>query len=532
MVWTTVLLTNLVIMFLTGYFYYKAGLVVFSIPPSLADKFNAVGGAAYYNASLAYLAQAQQTAASSSLVQQDFSGPSTTDTGSYKAIAYTSTGVLIIVLCLTIAMRAAINTAIEVIKIGSDALNHNVSLLFFPCTNIVAISLFLVWWVFVAACLESAGTVTLTDMKGTAAAGLAQISAEYGVNATAGLNALQGLNTSFVTNEAMPIMNYLMIYHVFGLLWTVNFLAGISMMAISGTICAWYFSKPAHDAQGNLNEAERYEGHARNHLCGALGRTLRYYLGSVAVGSFLIAVVQMVRLAFAYLQNKLKDQAEKNMALKFLLYCVQCLLACLEALVKVVTRNSFIFIQLKGDSFCGAGGRVFGLIVKHGSVFAIVNVLGDIILFMGKVAISCTCGWGAFVLLENMAEFKPGGANQLSSTWMPVLVTIFFAYFVSSGFMDVFSLTIDSILVCYVTDCDEHGGTAAHMDGGELDAKAKANLKDQLKNAGANEAAAKAAAKGGKQPKAGEAGGAPHAAEVAQHAAAAGTGAKGAAPRI
>ena len=205
-----------------------------------------------------------------------------------------------------------------------------------------------------------------------------------------------------------------MIYHLFGMLWTVNFLAGISMMAISGTICAWYFSKPAHDAQGNLVEGEKYDGGSGSHLCAALSRTLRYYLGSVAVGSFLIAVVQMVRLAFAYLQNKLKDQAEKNMALKFLLYCVQCLLACLEALVKVVTRNSFIFIQLKGDSFCGDGGRVFGLIVKHGSVFAIVNVLGDIILFMGKVGISCICGWGAFVLLENVAEFKAGGANQLS----------------------------------------------------------------------------------------------------------------------
>ena len=157
-----------------------------------------------------------------------------------------------------------------------------------------------------------------------------------------------------------------MIYHLFGMLWTVNFLAGISMMAISGTICAWYFSKPAHDAQGNLVEGEKYDGGSGSHLCAALSRTLRYYLGSVAVGSFLIAVVQMVRLAFAYLQNKLKDQAQKNMALKFLLYCVQCLLACLEALVKVVTRNSFIFIQLKGDSFCGAGSRVFMLIVKHG----------------------------------------------------------------------------------------------------------------------------------------------------------------------
>jgi len=532
MVWTTVIMTNLVIMFLTGYFYYKAGLVVFAVPASLTDKISSVGGAAYYNASLAYLAQAQQAAATSGLVQQDFSGPSTTDVGSYKAIAYTSTGVLVIVLCLTVAMRAAINTAVEVIKIGSDALAHNASLLFFPCTNVVAMGLFLVWWVFVAACLESAGTVTLTDMKGAAASGLQQLSSQYGVNATAALGALKGLNTSFTTVQGYTAMNYLMIYHLFGMLWTVNFLAGISMMAVSGTICAWYFSKPAHDAQGNLLPAEKYEGGAGSHLFGALARTLRFYLGSVAVGSFLIAVVQMVRIAFAYLQNKLKEQAEKSMVLKFLLYCVQCLLSCLESLVKVVTRNSFIFIQLKGDSFCSAGGRVFSLIVKHGSVFAIVNVLGDIILFMGKVGISCACGWGAFVLVENVAEFKPGGANQLSSTWMPVLVTIFFAYFVASGFMDVFSLTIDSILVCYVTDCDEHGGAPAHMDGAELDARGRAELKKHL----AEEAAA---AKGGKDKAAEAPAGAPAPAAAAAPAKASSPmmiggarGARGAAPTM
>jgi hypothetical protein len=161
-----------------------------------------------------------------------------------------------------------------------------------------------------------------------------------------------------------------------------------------------------------------------------------------------------------------------------------------------------------------------------------VNVLGDIILFMGKVGISCVCGWGAFVLLENVAEFKQGGANQLSSTWMPVLVTIFFAYFVASGFMDVFSLTIDSILVCYVTDCDEHGGKPAHMNGDELDAKSKANLKEQMKHLEADEAAAKKAAKGG-APKAGGAGAgaAQEAKEVAAPSAAKG-GARGAAPKV
>ena len=41
-------------------------------------------------------------------------------------------------------------------------------------------------------------------------------------------------------------------------------------------------------------------------LCSALHRTLRYYLGSVAFGSLLIALLQFVRSIFMYIERRLK----------------------------------------------------------------------------------------------------------------------------------------------------------------------------------------------------------------------------------
>jgi choline transporter-like protein 2/4/5 len=475
-VWTTIMAANLLVWFLTGYLYYQAGLVTFAVPQSLRERINAAGGGAYLNATLAEVASAQ--ASVSAYVPDQFDTTLSNTYVSYKAMAYTATGVLVVLLCLTVAMRAAINTAVEVIKIGSEALQHNYALLLFPCTNIVSMGLFLVWWVFVAACIASAGTVSVASAESQIGASLSQLEQQFGANVTASLRASPSLNNTLTVIADQPVMRYLMIYHIFGLLWTTNFLSGISMMVVSGTICAWYFSKPAVGKDGVVHEEEGYKG-SPAFIRGALWRTLRFYLGTVAIGSLLIAIVQSVRLAFIYLEQKLKKAAETNMALKFMLMCVNCLLACLEALIKVVTRNSYIFTQLKGDSFCASGGRVFGLIVKHGSVFAIVNVLGEMILFIGKLGISAICGWGAFVLLENVQDFKPGGANELSSTWMPVLATIFFAYCVSSAFMDVFNLTIDTILVCYVTDCDEHNGSASRMNAKSLDAKGRATLREQ-----------------------------------------------------
>jgi choline transporter-like protein 2/4/5 len=490
MVWTTVILTNLLVWFLTGYMYYKAGLVTLPSSLSFADKLNSATGT-NLGSSLA-----NQTSTLYSSIPQDLTEIDASDMASYKPMAYTATGVLIILLCLTIAMRSAINTAVEVIKIGSEALNHNSALLVLPCTNVLTMGLFLVWWVFVAACLQSAGQITTDDVAGDVSKSLAQLQSQYGSNSTQMLAGLSTLNTTFTTVKNMDVMNYLTIYHVFGMLWTTNFISGVTMMIVSGTICSWYFAKPAVDKSGQILEEEAYKG-SPLFLYSSIDRTLRYYLGSVALGSFLIAIVQMARLAMVYIQNKLKDQADKNPILKFLMCCIQSCLACLELLVKVVTRNSYIFMQLKGDSFCGSGARVFGMIIKHGSVFAIVNVLGDVLLFMGKCGISALCGWGAFVLLENISQFKKGGENQLSSTWMPVLVTMFFSYCVASGFMDVFNLTIDTILVCYVTDCDEHSGTASRMQANHLDAKGRAFLKEQqaAKAAEGKQAAGEGAAK-------------------------------------
>lgn len=41
-------------------------------------------------------------------------------------------------------------------------------------------------------------------------------------------------------------------------------------------------------------------------------------------------------------------QAKNNQNLKFLLYCIQCCLACIQKAIEVVTRNAYIFVALKG----------------------------------------------------------------------------------------------------------------------------------------------------------------------------------------
>lgn len=102
-------------------------------------------------------------------------------------------------------------------------------------------------------------------------------------------------------NGADGVNGFLLAYHFFGLLWTNQFLQGIVMVTVAGAVSEYYFSKAR--AQSGLM-ARRASGGARNVRAQdkdalnkptwhALKRVFRFYLGSIAFGSLIIAIVQV-----------------------------------------------------------------------------------------------------------------------------------------------------------------------------------------------------------------------------------------------
>lgn len=59
--------------------------------------------------------------------------------------------------------------------------------------------------------------------------------------------------------------------------------------------------------------------------CGGSWRYVRYNLGTVAFGSFIIAIVQMIRIVFNYFVNK-ADQFKDNEVVKAVVCLVNCCL--------------------------------------------------------------------------------------------------------------------------------------------------------------------------------------------------------------
>jgi hypothetical protein len=427
----------------------------------------------------------------------------------WKYVAYFLTAVTVIMILTIVAIRKQIQDSINIITLGANAISAMPLMPFFPLVTVAMLLGFFFFWIYVAAGLMSSGS------EETVAAGsqatTAKIAALYpGFNATA-IAEQFGQAVPFVTYSVNDIMFYLQIYHVFGLLWTAQFIQAISVLTIAGAVGAYYFSldgRESNPAYGTALVAWKVEHgwkkggagstaadgksaptlkkeeeipveenvpdalgeHSIPHLrlfrktghrgsgevLAAFARTCRRHIGTAAFGSLLIAIVQMLRLVMTYINQQL-ESVEKSGAgwVKYIKWCLNYYLWCLEQCVKFVTRNSFVYTAIKGYSFCRAARAVFMLILRKTSLLAFVNVMVDVLIFLAQVSIAVLSGMVCYGLLENLTVFGPGGDSEVFSSWLPTLVVMVFAYYVASFFFNTFDVAVDTMLISYCIDMEE-----------------------------------------------------------------------------
>jgi len=119
------------------------------------------------------------------------------------------------------------------------------------------------------------------------------------------------------------------IYQMFALFWINSFIIGCVQFIIGASACIWYFEcNTDTKGQGTLGRAS--------------GWCLRYHLGSIAFGSFIIAVCQMIRLIFEYYRQKMGVMSKEIKLVKILLILTGYLLWLMENCVKYISKNAYI----------------------------------------------------------------------------------------------------------------------------------------------------------------------------------------------
>ncbi|OQR99265.1 choline transporter-like protein [Achlya hypogyna] len=358
----------------------------------------------------------------------------------WQYAAYIFIGVDVVTLLLLIFMCGRIHIAVGIIREASKAIGRMPLMVFFPLVPTLLITVFVVYWIITAAYLATSGTVTLSTVVDAAA------------------NATGATRPQFALVEN-DVLNYLLIYHLFGLLWSVQFLSAVGYMALAGAVCEYYWT---------LNKANM----GRVPVLASFYRTLRYHLGTVAFGSLIIAVIQFARLVLEYVDQKLKSAQQKSVVVKVAMLCFKCCLWCFEKCIKFLNKNAYIVVAMKGDGFCAAMKESFSLLFANAARVATVSIISTFLLLLGKVFItSFSCMmlfWFITSPPKQLPSFFLGDVEDIQSPVFPLLVCGLLAYGVSTMFLNVYETAIDTILLCFCEDCKINKESGTYFMSDEL----------------------------------------------------------------
>jgi len=176
----------------------------------------------------------------------------------------------------------------------------------------------------------------------------------------------------------------------------------------------------------------------------------RYHLGSLAYGSFILAVIWFMQLVLALCKKAAKNSGEdKNALVSCIIKCAECCLQCLKKSVEYVNENAYIELALRGENFCTCAKDGVCLMLKHASRFFFTSGLGRTMGLLGKGLICAVNCLFIFVLLEN-DSLNP----DLISPVGPLFVVFTFTYLTADVFTDIFAIAADTFLHCFIMEED------------------------------------------------------------------------------
>lgn len=304
----------------------------------------------------------------------------------------------------TCCMFKRIRLAIAVIKTTAVFINDVKSIYFVPIISSLVLFVFLFMWLIGFFYIGSVGTpvILMTDQLPFAS-----------------------VNWSQDTQIALA-------YYTFMGIWTYTFLDAVQLFVICSTACIWYFKQES----------------ASFPVTKSAYRAFRYYLGSLAFGSLILAIVLSIKYVVMYIREKTKDAASENKCLKYGLDCLLCCIACLQRIVEFINKSAYIQIALQGKGFCAACKDACCIVLENCLRFAAVDGLGSIFVYFGIVFIGAVNAIIGYVILESTPMYK----DNISSPNVSVFIMGVFGVCIGGVFMSIYGQSIDAILFSFILD--------------------------------------------------------------------------------
>uniref|UniRef100_A0A6Q2Y4E4 Choline transporter-like protein n=1 Tax=Esox lucius TaxID=8010 RepID=A0A6Q2Y4E4_ESOLU len=349
----------------------------------------------------------------------------------------------LIIILLLIFLRNRLLVAIALIKEASRAIGYVMSALFYPLFTFALLAMVIAYWAVTAVFLSTSNQPIYKVFNETAC--------EYSRNTCAlpstcpdsqCLFAFYGGETAY-----HKYLIGLQFYNVFLFFWCANFVTALGQMTLAGAFASYYwaFVKP-----GDMPAFP---------IFASLGRSLRYHTGSLAFGSLILSIVQIIRVLLEYIDHKL--QGTQNKITKFLLCCLKCCFWCVEKFIKFLNRNAYIMVAIYGKNFCTSARDAFFLLMRNMIRVAVLDKVTDFLLFLGKLLIVGIVGIFAFFFFSGKVKAFENTAPTLNYYWVPILTVMVCSYLIAHGFFSVYAMCVDTLFLCFCEDLERNDGSAA-----------------------------------------------------------------------
>ncbi|NXK52804.1 CTL2 protein, partial [Chauna torquata] len=356
----------------------------------------------------------------------------------------------VIIILLLIFLRKRILIAIALIKEASRAVGHIMMSLLFPLCTFFLLCLCIAYWASTAVFLSTSNEAVYKVFNETACQFSGQTCKPETFNTTnvsklcpdaQCLFAFYGGETAF--HKYLIVFQF---FNVFMLFWLANFVIALGQVTLAGAFASYYwaFKKP--------DDMPAFP------LFSAFGRALRYHTGSLAFGSLILAIIQVIRVTLEYLDHRLK--AADNKFAKFLLGCLKCCFWCLEKFMKFLNRNAYIMIAVYGTNFCTSARNAFFLLMRNIIRVAVLDKVTDFLFFLGKLLIVGSVGVLAFFFFTQRIKLVQDTAPSLNYYWVPILTVIVGSYLIAHGFFSVYGMCVDTLFLCFLEDLERNDGSA------------------------------------------------------------------------
>ncbi|XP_056265669.1 choline transporter-like protein 2 isoform X4 [Pseudoliparis swirei] len=356
----------------------------------------------------------------------------------------------VVIILLLIFLRKKIMIAIALIKEASRAISYVMSSLFYPLLTFILLAVVIAYWAITAVFLSTSNEQVYKVFNNS--------DCEYSRETCDP----KTFNTSNITAQCPDAEclfafyggetlyhRYLVLfqfYNVFLFFWCANFVTALGQVTLAGAFASYYwaFKKP--------DDIPAYP------IFSSLGRALRYHAGSLAFGSLILSMVQVIRVFLEYLDHKLKDA--QNKCAKFMLSCMKCCFWCLEKCIKFLNRNAYIMIAIYGKGFCPSARDAFFLLMRNIVRVAVLDKVTDFLLFLGKLLIVGIVGIFSFFFFSGKIQAVGEAVPSLNYYWVPILTLVVGSYLIAHGFFSVYGMCVDTLFLCFLEDLERNDGSA------------------------------------------------------------------------